>query len=152
MNARTIFIVAVLGVSVSIGLATSCNIGDLVQAKTPMGIQQDLGLPKSMSLNDSKDSYDAWIDDVRRDSQQWRENLEYSEQWVQLINGITMQALDQVGPLIAGVPILAPLAPLLLGGIGLMIKRRGDVTPQQLQAEKEGSYAKGRADAMATGP
>ncbi len=151
MNARTIFIVVLLLIGGSWATARGFDLGDIIETKTPIELRQTEGFPKKLSLNDSRIQYKIWLIKVQRIGEQWRSDIEGGEQVLGFLNNLTMQAMEYVGPTIAGIPIIGPLMLPLAGLIGIGIKRRGDITPAQLQAEKEGSYAKGREDAVASG-
>lgn len=90
--------------SVVAGLA-GCNLGDFVQAKTPISIQKTEGLPSRLSVNDSRTEYEKWLAGVQSDAAQWRGSIEASEELIGLLNNLAMAGFNEIGPSIAGLPV-----------------------------------------------
>lgn len=140
---RWIVVAVCLLISLALASCAGMNLGDLVRVKTPVEVQQDKGLPGSLSLNESEQQYRAWVDDVRRVGAHWRTSIEGADRVRDLLGQITLRALDDVGPSVAGVPVLGPSLPLLAGLAGLFIRRPGDADKDTLRKEKEASYNAG---------
>jgi len=139
MNRKTLIIAAVL-TAVTFGGVAACagfDAGDVVHVKTPPTIQQQTGLPSKTSLNEARAEYQAWHQDVQRAGAAWQASIDKGEQVRSLIGQLTLQALDQVGPTIAGVPVLGPLIPTATGLLGLLLGTG------RLRKEKESSYNAG---------
>ncbi len=72
---RSAIIVAALGISILIAVISGCDLGDLLQAKTPQAIQQSAGMPSSMSLNEAESEYRVWFASVSESGARWRANM-----------------------------------------------------------------------------
>lgn len=134
-------------VSVVIGLAllmaglVACagfDMGDIVRVKTPPQIQSTEGLPKSLTLNEAENEYQAWFEDVQREGARWRANIERGDEIAGLLGNLTLTALDQAGPTIAGLPFGGAALPVVTALTGLFIGKRGQAK------EKERSFNKGQ--------
>lgn len=126
-------------VMISLGLAACAgfDLGDIVKVKTPNAIQQTTGLPARTSLNDAEAEYRAWFENTQRVGAQWKASIERGNDVRALLNQLTLAALDEVGPTLAGVPIVGPALPALTGLVGLFIGAA------RLRKEKEASFNKG---------
>jgi len=128
--------------SLSLASCAGLQVGDLVKSRIPHEIQKTTGLPSETSLNESISEYQAWYDDVQRSGAEWRANIERSDEIRSLLNQLTMSAINEMGPSIAGVPILGPALPMLTGLVGMFLGQG------RLRREKEASFNKG----LRTGP
>ncbi|MEL6741645.1 MAG: hypothetical protein AAFP26_13390 [Planctomycetota bacterium] len=126
-------------VMVTLGLAACAgfDLGDVVKVKTPNEIQQTRGLPSTTSLNEAETEYRAWFDDVQRTGAQWKASIDRGGEIRGLLGQLTLTALDDIGPSLAGVPIAGPALPALTGLAGLFIGAG------RLRKEKEASFNKG---------
>jgi len=124
---------------VTLGLAACAgfDLGDVVKVKTPNEIQQTRGLPRSVTLNEAEAEYRAWFDDVQRTGAHWKASIERGGEIRGLLGQLTLTALDDVGPALAGIPIAGPALPALTGLAGLF------VGAGRLRKEKEASFNKG---------
>lgn len=98
------------------GLVAGCagmDLGDIIEARTPPEIQQKEGLSSTLSINEAESRYEAWIDDVQRVGAEWKGNIEKGNQFRAIISQLTLNALDNLGPAVAGVPVLAPALPAI---------------------------------------
>jgi hypothetical protein len=68
---------------------------------------------------------------------QWKSNIEHANEIRNMVNQLSLSALDQVGPTVAGVPMLGPLLPAASGLLGLFLGS------SKLRKEKEASFNKG---------
>ncbi len=136
---------SVVVIILSVGLAlvgAACNASgftfrSLVQVETPPGIQQDTGLPKKLPLPRAELEYQDWYDRVKRDGTRWKASIEQGQQTADLFDNLVLGTIEgALGPAAATTPGLA-LA------LGYFIRRRGDVTAEQLRKEKEESYNAG---------
>lgn len=131
------YIVGLVLVAVAIATTAGCDLGDVVQAKTPQGIQQTKGLPSKLSLNEAESEYQAWLADVTREGAQWRASIERADEIRGILGQLSLNALNEAGPTLAGVPVLGPSLPLAAGLLGLFVGNG------RLRKEKEASYNKG---------
>ena len=137
---RTQLIYAGVLVTVVLLLAACAGfeLGDFIQTDVPIVVQKTHGLPEHMTLNAGTEEYQAWFAETQRVGVQWQNSLERGNQVRNLLSQITLRALDQIGPTIAGVPVLGPLLPALTGLLGMfLIKRPGDVSKDALAKEKD---------------
>ena len=112
MTARkTVFIFALVMVSLALAACASFDLGDIIKVKTPNAIQQTTGLPSRTSLNEAQSEYQAWYESVQRNGTQWKNYIERGEEIRGLLGQLTLTALDEFGPAIAGVPVLGPALP-----------------------------------------
>ena len=149
MNTRTaiaVFVLLLLG----LGLASCAglDLGDLVKVKTPNDIQRAEGLPATTTLNEAESAYAAWFDDVQRAGTEWKANIERGNEVRGLLGQLTLSALDEVGPTIAGLPVLGASVPVATGLAGLLFGAG------RLRKEKEASFNKGleRGSIAGSGP
>lgn len=126
-------------VMISLGLAACAgfDLGDIVKVKTPNAIQQTTGLPARTTLNEAEAEYRAWFENTQRTGALWKANIERANEVRSLLSQLTLSALDQVGPTLAGVPVVGPALPALTGLVGLFIGAA------RLRKEKEASFNKG---------
>ena len=124
-------------VALTLAACAAMDLGDIIHARTPGSVQQATGLPSKLSLNEAEAEYQAWVQSTRTAASQWRASIERSNEVRQMLGQITMGALDQVGPTLAGVPVLGPSLPALTGLVGLFLGSG------RLRKEKEASFNKG---------
>ena len=126
-------------VVVTLGLAACAgfDLGDVVKVRTPNEIQQTRGLPGTTSLNEAEVEYRAWFDDAQRTGAQWKASIDRGGEIRGLLGQLTLTALDDIGPSLAGLPIAGPAVPALTGLAGLFIGAG------RLRKEKEASFNKG---------
>jgi hypothetical protein len=136
-------VIAILLIGLGLSALAGCSVGDVVKSRIPVAVQKSEGLPSQLSHNESQVEYEKWLHGVESDSQQWRANLERSEQIAGLLGNLTLSALDSVGPVIAGIPVGGALLPVLTGLAALFVKRPGDVSTAKLSQEKQDSYNAG---------
>lgn len=132
-----IFTVAIMLMCASLAACAGFDLGDLVRVRTPNAIQQQTGLPATTTLNEAEAEYQAWYADVQRAGTQWKGHIERGNEVRALLNQITLTALDEVGPTLAGVPVLGPSLPVISGLLGLFLGSG------RLRKEKEASFNKG---------
>lgn len=150
MNSKyLIYVFAFLLAGIAIASVSGCDLYDVVQAKTPPGVQKTEGLPGKLSINDSRSEYEKWLNATQTDAATWRSNIESAEEIAGLFSNLTLSALDEAGPMIAGIPMGGALLPVIAGLVGVFLKRPGDVTQAQLRAEKEASFNSGLKKAAA---
>ena len=143
MNTRTIFLVVLLVIGCSWATARGFNLGDIIEVKTPIELQEAYGLSRKMTLNDSRKAYKRWSDEIQYVGAEWRGDIDGGAEVEGFLDNLTMKAFDYVGPTVMGIPVVGPLLFPLVGYIGMRIKRKGDSTPEQLNEQKESSYNKG---------
>ena len=144
--ARVAFAAALAAVALTIAACAGLDLGDLVRVKTPHHIQQQTGLPATTTLNDAQSHYRDWHDDVRRAGAEWKASIERSNEIRALLGQLSLSALDQAGPTIAGLPIAGPALPALTGILGLVLGAA------RLRKEKEASFNKGMHEATRLNP
>ncbi|MCC7409960.1 MAG: hypothetical protein IT442_17975 [Phycisphaeraceae bacterium] len=132
-----IFVIAILLLSAALAACAGFDLGDMVRVKTPTAIQQTVGLPAQVSLNDAEAEYQGWLSNVQRTGAQWKANIDKANAIRATFNQLTLAALDEVGPTLAGVPMLGPLLPAATGILGLFLGT------SRLRKEKENSYNAG---------
>ncbi|MEM8737240.1 MAG: hypothetical protein AAGG38_02015 [Planctomycetota bacterium] len=144
MKSKHIIYVTALALLASVIAACSgLDFGDVISVKTPQDVVETTGLPTKLSLNEAETEYQNYVEDFQRGAAQWKGNIEKQNQVRGVVNQFTLGVLDSVGPAIAGVPVLAPFVPLLTGLGGLVLKRPGDVSKDDLRKQKEDSYNAG---------
>lgn len=124
-------------VGLILAACAAVDLGDIIKARTPAVVQQQTGVPRTLSLNDAEAEYRAWVEQTRLAAAQWRASIERSNEVRSMLAQITLGALDDVGPAIAGVPVLGPALPALTGLAGLFLGG------SRLRKEKEASFNKG---------
>lgn len=140
------YVFVLLLISMSIAACAGLDMGNLIKVETPPDVSKAHGVPSRTSLNDAEHEYAAWLDDTQRNAERWRTNIERGNEIRGVLSQLTLQALDSVGPTLAGVPVLGPALPALTGlaglflGVGNRLRRE-----QQLRKEKEDSYNAGIA-------
>lgn len=138
MSGRTAGIIGVLIlIAITLAACSSTDFGDFVKVDTPVEIQQQMGYPKKMSLNQAKDLYPAWFEDVQRNGTQWRGDIERADELAGLFSQLTLQQLNALGPEIMGLPIAGPMSPLITGLLGYF------GSSLRTRREKEKSFNKG---------
>lgn len=138
MNRTTIAIGAAVLVAVVLSACASLDYGDLIRVRVPNEIQQQTGLPSTTTLNEAEAEYQAWFEDVQRNGANWKNDIERASELRAVFGQLTLGALNEVGPQVAGIPVLGAAAPSLLMlatyWLGVAGKSR----------EKEKSYNKGQ--------
>lgn len=147
---NVMYAAALVLLTLALAACAGLDFGDIVKVKTPNEIQQTRGLPRATTLNEAEAEYQAWFDDVQRTGAQWKASIERGGEIRGLLGQLTLSALDEVGPTLAGVPVAGPALPALTGLVGLFIGAG------RLRKEKEASFnkglEKGSAIGVATGP
>ncbi|MCC6579867.1 MAG: hypothetical protein IT440_05450 [Phycisphaeraceae bacterium] len=143
---RNQIIFAFVLVLIVVGLASCAgfDLGDVVKVRTPNRVQQTAGLPSSTSLNEAVVEYQAWFEDVQRTGAQWKSNIDRANEVRGMLSQITLSALDEVGPTLAGIPLLGPMLPAATGLLGLFLG------VGSLRKEKEDSFNKGLEEGRKT--
>lgn len=120
--------ISILGLLLVGALLASCaglDLGDIVHVKTPHTIQQQTGLPSKITLNEAEVEYRIWFRTIQDVGTQWQGNIEKGNQIRGLLGQLTLNALDDLGPIIAGVPVLGASLPVLTGLIGIFCGTSG---------------------------
>lgn len=141
---HVIYLIVMLIVVLLLAACAGLDLGDIVHVRTPNAIQQTTGLPAKISLNEAEAEYLAWFDNVQRTGAQWKANIERADEIRGLLGQLTLSALDEFGPTLAGVPVLGPALPALTGLAGLFIGSG------RLRKEKEASFNKGLKEGRVT--
>jgi len=131
------YIFALVLIALAIGACAGFDLGDLVRVRTPNRVQQSTGLAASTTLNEAEVEYRAWFEETQRTGGQWKSNIERATEIRGIFSQLTLSALDQVGPTVAGIPMLGPALPALTGLVGLFLGTG------RLRKEKESSFNKG---------
>ena len=135
-----IVIVCAALLALAVASCSGLNLDKFVRAEVPTEIQQERGLPASITLDRSRKEYVRWSDDVKRTGAEWRDNIASAEEVRAIFAQITMQAFQSVGPMVAGVPVLSGLLPGAALLLGYFVKRRGDVTAADAQAKADAAW------------
>ena len=114
-----------------------CDMGDMIHVKTPNTIQQQTGLASNISLNEAESEYQFWYQHMQTAGSQWKSNIEHANEIRNMVNQLSLSALDEIGPTVAGVPVLGPMLPAASGLLGLFLGSG------KLRKEKEASFNKG---------
>lgn len=142
MTTRTaLYVVLFLLLGAVLASCTAFDLGDLVKVGTPESVQRSEGLSATLSLNDAEHEYRKYFENVQADLVRWRSEIERADQVAGMIGQLTLNALDQAGPMIAGVPVLGSSLPVVAGLVGLALGRGN------LRKEKEKSYNAGQLKA-----
>ncbi len=131
------YIFALVMITLTLGACSGFDLGDIVRVKTPNTIQQTKGLPSTVTLNEAEAEYRAWFEETQRVGSQWKSNIERAGEIRGIFSQLTLSTLDQVGPTVAGVPMLSPALPAMTGLVGLFLGTG------RLRKEKEASFNKG---------
>ena len=131
------YIFALVLITLALGACAGFDLGDLVRVRTPNRVQQSTGLAASTTLNEAEVEYRAWFEETQRTGGQWKANIERATEIRGIFSQLTLSALDQVGPTVAGIPMLGPALPALTGLVGLFLGTG------RLRKEKESSFNKG---------
>lgn len=138
MNRRTLaYAFGLVMLTLALAACAGFDLGDIVKVKTPNAIQQTTGLPSRVSLNEAEAEYRAWFEDAQRTGSQWKASIERAGEIRGMLGQLTLSALDEVGPTLAGVPVVGPALPALTGIVGLFLGSG------RLRKEKEASFNKG---------
>jgi hypothetical protein len=114
-----------------------CDMGDMIHVKTPNTIQQQTGLASNITLNEAESEYQLWYQHMQTAGSQWKSNIEHANEIRNMVNQLSLSALDEIGPTVAGVPVLGPMLPAASGLLGLFLGSG------KLRKEKEDSFNKG---------
>lgn len=125
--------VVAMAVAVAAMVAGGCG----MPVRTPLPAQRTQQLPASLPLAEAKAQYEVWLQQVRQTGAQWQGEIERVAEIENLLGQLTLSALNEFGPSVAGVPVLGPVMPLITGIVGLMVGGR------RLHEEKEASFNKG---------
>lgn len=125
-----------------------CDWGDAVRAETPPRIAQERQIADSIPLNDAVYEYEDWLSDTRRDGERWKAEIEKASQIVAFLDTFTLRALGELGPAVAGVPVLSALVPAVVGIGGLMLKRPGDKSGIEADKLWDEAFAAGKQAAL----
>ena len=139
---QTIFLGIALAVSLSLAACAGFDWGDVVQTNVPSNVQGTHSLPAKMSLNESQVRYREWFGETQSTGLRWKNEIERANHVKTMLDGLTLHALAEVGPTIAGFPVLSGLLPFLTALVGIGIRRPGDVTKDELAKQKEAAYNK----------
>jgi len=126
--------ISILGLLLVGALLASCaglDLGDIVHVKTPHTIQQQTGLPSKITLNEAEVEYRIWFRTIQDVGTQWQANIEKGNEIRGLLGQLTLNALDDLGPIIAGVPVLGASLPVLTGLIGIFLGISGKAKGKQ---------------------
>lgn len=135
------FFLAIATLALALGACAGFDFGDVVKVATPAEIQQTTGAPARMSLNESDAAYRAWLEDTQRVGVLWRNSIERGNEIRSMLGQLTMGALADVGPSVAGVPMLSSVAVLAPSLAAWFFGRRsGAASTDKLYAEKIDSY------------
>lgn len=138
MNRRNVaYAFGLVMIALALAACAGFDLGDIIKVRTPHEIQQTTGLPFRVSLNEAEAEYRAWFEDVQRTGAQWKASIERAGEIRGLLGQLTLNALDDVGPTLAGLPVVGPALPALTGIVGLFIGSG------RLRKEKEASFNKG---------
>lgn len=119
------------------GACAGFDMGDLVRVETPVQVQREKGLPKSLTFNQAQTEYEQWLSGVQATGAQWKGDLEDADYIVGALSQLGLQQLNELGPTLAGVPVLGPSSTVLLGIAGYAFGQRNK------RKEKEKSYNAG---------
>lgn len=140
------YILALVLVALALAACAGFDLGDLVRVKTPRRVQQVTGIAATTTLNEAESEYRAWFEETQRVGAQWKSNIERASEIRGIFSQLTLSTLDQIGPTVAGVPVLGPALPALTGLVGLFLGSG------RLRKEKEASFNKGLKEGRVTTP
>ena len=140
------YIFALVMITLALGACAGFDLGDLVRVKTPSRVQQSTGLAATITLNEAEAEYRAWFEETQRVGAQWKSNIERAGEIRGIFSQLTLSALDQIGPTVAGVPMLGPALPAMTGLVGLFLGSG------RLRKEKEASFNKGLKEGRVATP
>lgn len=126
--------------SLAFAVIAGCEWGRLVQVDTPPAIAAAQGLEPRLSLTDAGYEYDRWLADVQRDGRRWQGEIERASQVVAWLDTFTLAAVDEIGPQLAGVPLVGFAVPFLAGLAGLMKRRPGDVSGDEIKQTHDSTW------------
>ncbi|MBX3435535.1 MAG: hypothetical protein KF847_19635 [Pirellulales bacterium] len=132
-------LIAAAGLAACAGL----DLGDYIRVQTPHAVQQASGIPATMTLNQAEGEYRAWHASISDAGARWKAAIERGHETRALVSQLTLQTLSDVGPTVAGLPVLGPALPLLTLLGGWFLRRPGDVSRADMAREKEASYNAG---------
>ncbi len=107
------FFLALVTLALALAACAGIDFGNVVQVRTPAEIQTTTGYPARMSLNESDAAYRAWFEDVQRVGVDWKNSIERGREVSSMLGQLTLGALSEVGPSVAGVPLLSGAAVLV---------------------------------------
>lgn len=125
---------------VACGLVAACgalNLGDIIPARTPLGVQRTTGLPGSIPVNQAKAEYEAWVLDTQRHAAEWRESIAGADTVVAFIGDLGMSTLEEYGlPAVAAAGLGGAIPLLTLFAGKFLMRRPGDVPSEEVEALK----------------
>ncbi|MEO0511796.1 MAG: hypothetical protein AAF108_02750 [Planctomycetota bacterium] len=131
-------------VGIVVGIFRWAAAQELVPPGVPQGLAMLAPLKRGRTaaregrrIAPAETEYRAWFDDVQRTGAQWKASIDRGGEIRGLLGQLTLTALDDIGPSLAGVPIAGPALPALTGLAGLFIGAG------RLRKEKEASFNKG---------
>lgn len=149
---RTTIIVGAIALASAAAALSGCDLGDVLQVKTPSGIQQDTGLPRTLSLNEAEQEYRLELERQKTHMLAWRDNIEGTNAVRGIISQLALDQLNELGPVVGGVPVVGPL---LLGALpiaGLFVRRPGDKSRAEVadlqRSEHDKGWDEGRAELL----
>ena len=141
-------------------LSASCaglDFGDVVQARTPPRLASQLAVKDKMSVNTAATEYRRAIEEeelrrrqVDEQFREWADNIGAGFQIAGAANDATLQAFNQAGPTVAGIPILGPAILSVLGGGGLLGGMRA-VHNAKIKSFNKGQQTAGQLAAVGKG-
>jgi len=137
---------ALIMITLSLSACAGFDLGDIVRVKTPNRVQQSTGLAATTTLNEAEAEYRAWFEETQRTGSQWKSNIERAGEIRGIFSQLTLSALDQLGPTVAGIPMLGPALPAMTGLVGLFLGTG------RLRKEKESSFNKGMKEGRVAPP
>lgn len=119
---------------------SGCEWGDMVRVDTPKNVQESRALPAKMPVNDAVYEYEDWLAATERDGRRWQAEIESASQIVAFLNTFSLRAIGELGPAVAGVPVLSALVPALVGLGGLLVRRPGDVSATDAKRQSDQNW------------
>jgi hypothetical protein len=141
MYARYAIIIG--GVAILFGALSGCSLDDLIRVNVPKSIQEQTGLPASITLREAEYEFDQWQQRVVADGIEWRNRIGEANRVRAVLSHITMQSAEQYAPFLNMVPGGGAILPVLSTGLALFLRRPGDSDPKGLAKEKNASFNKG---------
>lgn len=117
---------------------SGCNYRDVIQAKTPVGVQKSDGLPATMPLSEAEVQYRIWYNRITEEGAAWKASIDRADEIAGALSQLTLQTLEGFGPEISGVPVVGAAFGPLMGLAGIVLGRAGT------RKEKEKSFNEGQ--------
>lgn len=144
MNTKHLAAVAVAVTFAAAGIAVGCvDLRDhlTVEPTATPNVEILQPSPEPLTITEAKREVEVVVDSTAR-WVEWREqDIAKREQLVAFIEGFTASGLTAVSE--SAGTWAGPFAPLVTLGLGYLIKRRGDKTPEDYRKAKEDSYNAG---------